>query len=124
MDEIYEIKNINSNENPEILCKMNVGDKEIICVGNNKGLDVVDLEKKNIINNIDLFYQVTSMINLSVDNRDYLIVGAKTNNKRAKLNLYIFTLIMKYDEFKRIKIDIISKFESMHKYDINSLKIL
>ena len=123
-EEICEIKDIPSNEHSEILCKMSIYNKEIICIGNNNGVNIVDFGKKKVICNVNLIYQTTSLTSFSLNNNDYLIIGAKSSNKaRTMFKFYFLNVLLKCDKNGEIKSETISIFEPMHYYDINSMKL-
>ena len=124
-EEICEIKNIESNEYPDILCRMTINNKEIICVGNNNGISIIDFENKKFICNVNLSYITTSLISFKNSNNNYLIIGAKSSNRsKTKFNFYFLNLLLNYNKNGEIKSDIVCTFDPMHFYDINSLKLL
>ena len=121
-EEISEITDIESNEYPNILCKMKIKNKEIICVGNNNGFSVVDLESEKIIGNANLSDQTTSLISFR-DNS--VLIGSKSSNKnRTVFKFYFVNVLLKLNKKGKIKTEAISIFEPIHYYDINSLKLL
>ena len=121
-EEISEITDIESNEYPNILCKMKIKNKEIICVGNNNGFSVVDLESEKIIGNANLSDQTTSLISFR-DNS--VLIGSKSSNKnRTVFKFYFVNVLLKLNKKGKIKTEAVSIFEPIHYYDINSLKLL
>ena len=121
-EEISEITDIESNEYPNILCKMKIKNKEIICVGNNNGFSIVDLESEKIIGNANLSDQTTSLISFR-DNS--VLIGSKSSNKnRTVFKFYFVNVLLKLNKKGKIKTEAISIFEPIHYYDINSLKLL
>ncbi len=78
--EMESINNIESNENPNILCKYN-NKNNIIFVANNKNISIVSIDKKCVLKYIELNVEVTSICPF--------ITHINENNKKKE----VFTLI-------------------------------
>lgn len=86
-----EINNIESNENPNIICKYN-NQNEIVFVAHNKGINIVSIINKCLIKNIELKEIITSLcpyitpIKKNGDDKFTLLCGVKSRIFYQKVN--------------------------------------
>ena len=135
----YTIENVESNENNNIICKYN-NKRDIIFVGFNKGINIVSIDKKIILNKIIIDEIISSLcpiemnIKIGDENKKIwgLMLGAKRKIFGEKVN-YAYSMIQigfnlnEKDEGiinddKDIKMQIISRKDRIHYYDITNLQ--
>ena len=135
----YKIENVESNENNNIICKYN-NKKDIIFVGFNKGINIVSIEKKILLNKIEINEIISSLcpieMNIKIGNENKkiwgLMLGAKRKVFGEKVN-YAYSMIQIgfnlneinegiINDDKNIKMEIISKKDRIHYYDITNLQ--
>ena len=135
----YTIENVESNENNNIICKYN-NKRDIIFVGFNKGINIVSIDKKIILNKIMVNEIISSLcpiemnIKIGDENKKIwgLMLGAKRKIFGEKVN-YAYSMIQigfnlnEKDEGiinddKDIKMQIISRKDRIHYYDITNLQ--
>ena len=139
--QFYTIKNVESNENTNIICKYQ-NKRDIIFVGYDKGINIVSIVKKMLIKNIVLNETISSIspIEMNVDIGDGnkkvwgLMLGAKRKIFGEKVNFAYSMLQVGFnlnekdegnltdDENKNIEMKIISRKDRIHYYDITNLQ--
>ena len=137
----YSIKDIESNENCNILCKYN-NQRDIIFVAFDKGINIVSIVKKILIKKIILNEIISSLcpiemkVDLGGENKTIwgLMLGAKRKIFGEKVN-YAYSMlqigfnlnekdegILTDDGKKDIEYKIISRKDRIHYYDITNLQ--
>ena len=137
----YSIKNIESNENTNIICKYN-NKRDIIFVAFDNGINIVSIVKKILIKKIILNEIISSLcpiemeVYLGEENKKIwgLMLGAKRKIFGEKVN-YAYSLlqigfnlnekdegILTDDGKKDIEYKIISRKDRIHYYDITNLQ--
>ena len=139
--QFYSIKNVESNENTNIICKYQ-NKRDIIFVAYDKGINIVSIVKKMLIKNIVLNEIISSLcpIEMNVDIGDGnkkiwgLMLGAKRKIYGEKVNFAYSMLQVGFnlnekdegnltdDENKNIEMKIISRKDRIHYYDVNNLQ--
>jgi hypothetical protein len=137
---IYQIKNIESNENNNIICKYN-NKNEIVFVAYDKGMQIVSVIKKCLIKKIELGEIISGLCpmithldmgNGKIETVFGLICGAKRKIYGENVN-YAYSLLQmgfnlndkgkgEIDIEKEIEYKEISRKDRVHYYDVNNLK--
>ena len=137
----YKIKNIESNENRNIICKYN-NNKDIIFVAFDEGINIVSIKNKILIQKIILNEIISSLcpieMEINIENKNKKIFGLLLGTKRKifgeKVN-YAYSMLQIgfnmnnkdqgniYDDInKKNEIKIISRKDRIHYYDIVNME--
>ena len=138
----YKIKEIESNENNNIICKYN-NKNEIIFVAYDKGISIVSIIKRCLIQKIELGVIISGLcpmiIHLDIGNGKNekifgLLCGAKRKVYGEKVNFAYSLLQLGFNinnkdmgiidekDDKKIEWKILSRKDRIHFYDINNIK--
>ena len=139
---LYQIKNIESNENNNIICKYN-NKNEIVFVAYDKGIQIVSVIKKCLIKKIELGEIISGLCpmithldmgNGKIETVFGLICGAKRKIYGENVN-YAYSLlqlgfnlnnqdkgVIDDKDNKEINYKIISRKDRIHYYDITNIK--
>ena len=137
----YLIRNIESNENNNIICKYN-NKRKIIFVGFDKGISIVSIARKCLIKKIILNEIISSIcpieMKVNINGKDKnifgILMGAKRKIFGENVNFAYSMLqlgfnlndkdegIISDDDNKEINYAIISRKDRIHYYDVNNLQ--